>query len=204
MLSGRLLYCLIFLLSGMLLPVEGQEHAQVMLIPVSTLKITGLTNINSFSLTCLAKSNAIQVFPDITESGMKNFRDYMVDMILPLNGFESDNPIIKRDFLDLVKEKRYPTMHIYIAHICINSTTQARKDSITNVAITIGGVTRNYAIRFHTSSSGKEVLTSGHQKVNIRDFQLEPPRKFFGMVQVKEIIDIDFQLLLSPVSEKNS
>lgn len=192
---NKYLYCLTFLITW-LLPSKGQDCNQSILIPECTIKIDGFTNINSFSLTCLAKNNSIQIYPDITLTGVRNVQDYKVDMTLPVKYFESDNPGIKSDFIDLVKGDQYPDMHINITHFSITESAKYEKESSTGVEITIGGVNRNYAINFHTTNNGKDFITSGHQKVNIRDFNLEPPKKFFGLVQVKEIIDINFKLLL--------
>jgi hypothetical protein len=201
--SGKFTLSALYLLWNVL-SIQAQNVPRVILIPESTLKITGLTNVNSFSLTYFANNNTIHVIPDVTVPGLKKSRDYQVDMILPIRSFVADNPGIKQDFLDLVQVKRFPTMHIYIPHMCINSSSHSCKDSITNVEITIGGITKTYAISFHSYSDDKELVTSGHRTVNIRDFQLEPPRKFFGLVQVKETIDIDFTLLLLMTAKKSS
>jgi hypothetical protein len=179
-----------------MLPLKAQDHPNIVLLPESILKISGLTNINSFSLTYLVKNNAIKIFPEKTIAGIENLRDCKVDMNLPFKGFESDNPSIKHDFLELVQEDHFPTMHINIPHICIITSLKSGNVNKSNVEITIKGVTRNYDISFHNARYGKELITSGHQKIDIRDFRIEPPRKFFGLIKVNEILDIDFQLYM--------
>ncbi len=202
MTSGKLISYFIFFIVW-LQPVKGQNYTQDILMPGCTLKICGITNVNSFNLTCLASSNTIKIYPVVTLSGIQNLQEYKVDLNLPVNSFEADNPGIKNDFIDLVKGKSFPTMHIYITHFNMSTSAKCDKDSCANVEITIGGVNRNYSVKFHTTNNAKEIVTSGHEKLNIRDFNLEPPKKFFGLIQVKETIDIDFRLYLTLPSVNN-
>jgi hypothetical protein len=193
----RYLYCITFFISC-LITAKSQDYNNSVLIPECSIKIDGFTNINSFSLTCLAKSNVIQIYPAVSIKGFQKVQDYKVNMILPVQCFETDNPGIKSDFIDLVQGNRYPDMDINITHFCLTESSKYETDSTTDVGISIGGVTRNYNIRFRTSNNSRYIIVTGHQKVNIRDFNLEPPIKFFGMIKVKEIIDINFKLLFKP------
>ena len=176
---------------------EGLNKYYVELKSESAFKIHGLTNINSFDFTYFIKNSPVVLCPLVNHTDSL-YNITIADFQMPLQSFETDNPQMKQDFLDLVKEKQYPTMTISVRNFYILHTNNfnncVKKKGTAIVAITLGGITKLYSIQFIINGKDKAFSIEGHQTLNIRDFNLEPPTKFFGLVQVKETIEIDFNL----------
>lgn len=190
---------LVFLL--MHFSVSAQDRFRIQVDPQSTLEITGYSNINSFSLCCSAIHAGTEIRPSVTGTEVNEITNIRAEWVLPLIHFNTDNASIKEGFLELVNQKQYPVMRIFLKHITLFDSSNDGNDGDAIVDITLGGVTRTYAIRFHANLDHNGLITTGHQKLNIRDFNLEPPTKLFGLIHVKENIDIDFHMvfLLTPI-----
>ncbi len=173
---------------------EGLNKYYVELKSESAFKIHGLTNLNSFDFTYFIKNSPIVLCPLVNHTDSL-YNITIADFQMPLQSFETDNQQMKQDFLDLVKEKQYPTMTISVRNFYLLSTNNCiKKKGTAIVAITLGGITKLYSIQFIINGKDKAFSVEGRQTLNIRDFDLEPPTKFFGLVQVKETIEIDFNL----------
>jgi hypothetical protein len=194
-----------FLVLSIFLPLKLEATIQyyVELKPGSFLKIHGLTNINNFDL-LYHINNTLVLRPSVNVSD-SCYSITNANNQIPLKYFETDNTQLKSDFLDLVKEKQFPNMILSLNcfYFTKNISDNSIKRGIAEVAITLAGVTRFYSIQFITNKdkSNNTYHLEGHQTLNIRDFKLEPPKKFFGLIQVKEMIEIDFNLKMYIISK---
>lgn len=62
------------------------------------------------------------------------------------------------------------------------------------VTITIAGTKKDYTLLIDINKQSSFQIYAGKLKLNIRDFQLEPHKKMFGLIIIKEEIVIDFNL----------
>ena len=152
---------------------EGLNKYYVELKSESAFKIHGLTNINSFDFTYFIKNSPVVLCPLVNHTDSL-YNITIADFQMPLQSFETDNPQMKQDFLDLVKEKQYPTMTISVRNFYILPTNNlnncVKKKGTAIVAITLGGITKLYSIQFIINGKDKAFSIEGHQTLNIRDF----------------------------------
>jgi hypothetical protein len=190
----------ILLISILILSLSNKKVTNkyfVELEPQSSLTIQGITNVNTFELSYLIKSPAVSLYPSVNVTD-SSYNLGIADLHIPLRQFETGNHLLKNDFLELVKEKQFPVMTVsaksfYLIGKKLPGFFEMQK-GIAGIAITLGGITRTYNITFTLKGNNQTFLIEGHQTFNIRDFNLEPPTKFFGLVHVKETIEIAFNL----------
>ena len=66
------------------------------------------------------------------------------------------------------------------------------------IQITIAGVTREYHVFCLVNScSDNLIYVSGYRYIKLTDFNLDPPKKFQGLVKVKDEVLINFGFVFS-------
>ena len=120
-----------------------------------------------------------------------------------LKDFSSPNKIALKDFMKLLKSDAYPTLQVKVNCLDILPKSDKSQSYTGNalVDITITGVTKQYSIPITTNAAGEMQLVDGKKKINIRDFNLNPPVQMMGLIKVSEWIDVDFHMICRIKSE---
>ena len=167
---------------------NGSGIRTVNILPNSQLNITGDTNISDFS--CVFNS---QMIPFTRKVKVKevNSEFHFENAILKLDntGFDCGSKGINKDFHALIKTEEYPQISLELKKLCINTPSEA----IADLKISIAGKTKAYKLPVKIIE-GKILQYRGNLSLNINDFNLKPPKKVFGLIVVKEDIDINFNL----------
>jgi len=171
--------------------VFGQTsiHATtIKILPKSTLSITGDTNINkflcSFNTELIAENNHITYQPG-------DSKIYFQNAILKLDnsGFDCGNKAINKDFKNLIKAEEYPEISLELEEIILTDI----KKAFAKVIIKIAGETNTYTVPVEITSD-ETIQYKGSLDLNISDFKLHPPKKMFGLIVIREDININFIL----------
>lgn len=176
------------LMVGSLNAQKTFHKKSVQVLPSSTLTITGDTNIKDF--TCkfdVSYLNKPQVIMARETPGLISFENAVLS--LKTEGFDCGSRAINRDFNDLIKAEKYPTILLDMKKVKLASAQKG----IAAVDITIAGITRSYDIPVEIRN-GIVSQFKGVMELNINDFNLEAPKKLFGMIVVKDDIKINFDL----------
>ena len=183
-----MLLCLILCLSTNLNAQNGSEKRMVQILADSELTITGDTNINKFL--CGFDTKRLERSKEISfiQQG-NNFK--LQNAVLTLNnqGFDCGNKAINKDFHALLRTEEYPTISLEITELTVQNDAQA----LAKVRITIAGKHKNYSLPVKIADTAVDCFT-GTLKLDINDFGLKPPKKMFGLIVVKEDIEINFNL----------
>lgn len=179
-------FLLLFFTAG--IAQNGSRNTNVNILPSSTLTISGDTNISAF--TCaydpemIPSANKVKV----TE---KHDQLFFENAILTLNnkGFDCGSRGINKDFHTLIKTEEYPCILLELKKL----TMDTPKSAVADVLISIAGIKKNYKLPVEIIE-GEIPQYKGNLTLNINDFKLEPPKKMFGLIVVKEDIDINFNL----------
>lgn len=178
-----------FILIASAQQAKDNHLVDVEILTDSFLEIRGQSNINSF--TCTFNSKLLQREQQIKVVSKENQLFFInTNLSLPSQNFDCGNKGINRDFKDLVKAEEYPEISIRLLDI----DDRTKHDIIARVLITIAGEAKIYS--FPVSLDPEMGIISGNWKLNIKDFDLEPPKKAFGIIVIKEEIEILFQLFL--------
>ncbi len=158
-------------------------------IEVNSITITGSSNVSSF----VFKQNIDSIISRPSPLGVEYLR-----IAIPVKDFKTGNPIMYRNFINLIKAKDYPNIYIDVPanEFSFFNNRHAILQEHT-FYITITNVTRFYKIKADVTLEGMQnYKTIGKLKLNLLDFNLTPPQKLLGLIKVNKYINIDFCLFL--------
>jgi hypothetical protein len=163
----------------------------------STLTIHGATNLNTF--TCSVDSytghDTLQYFNNYAASELQ-FTDNR--MTIPIQKFDCGSRQISKDFRTTLKSETHPDLNIRF--ISLGGNSLKNQNTIDGrIDIVLAGVTKRYTVRFKTEVTNQHIVLSGVQPVNFGDFNLKAPEKLQGIIRVKEVLRVEFYLVLKPV-----
>lgn len=163
----------------------------------SRLTIHGSTNINSFSckMDCYVGGDTLRY--------VKNSRTYELQptnngMVIPIFNFECNTRQISNDFRKTLKAETYPQLNINFRTL---QDPSLKNNSCINgiVDITLAGVTKQYTIQFTVINNKGVTQLTGLHPVTFSDFNLEAPEKLSGLIKVKEVLNVEFNLVLRSI-----
>lgn len=172
----------------------------------SSIKINGTTNLLRFQLIQngdkLSKRNFIINATQTQNKIFLNENEHSINV----KDFNSSNKMALRDFLKLVEADSYPTIHIKLNYFEVDQKFNNKNISKANVSvdITITGKTKQYTIPVNSNHDNDIYTLKGIEKLNIRDFGLEPPVEMMGLIRVNEWINIEFNIICKINTYKTS
>ncbi len=190
-------YLLLFFL-GLSIVAQAQQWAvqQIEILPGSSLSITGDTNITDFScgydMGLLDPSYRVNY---LESEGVIHFRNTVLK--LRNSGFDCGSRGINKDFHALLQSDQYPVIDLKLLRVEVQDGQRARA----TVAIRIAGLVREYQIPVQLfpeqqKEQEQNLQIAGQLQLNISDYDLKPPKKLFGIIVVKDDIQINFNLHL--------
>lgn len=167
---------------------EDFRDIKLRTLPESTLLIAGSTNVNKFdchfNIELISEPTTIKLI----ESSNKIIFDH-VKLQLLTTGFDCGNKRMNSDFQDLLVAEHYPEIVIEIDKAELISSTYIK----VNIIVQIANKNKRYELPVKINNDRFQ----GKFKINIRDFGLEPPKKALGLIQVDEMIEVQFDMKFS-------
>lgn len=149
--------------------------------------ITGSTNISNFQL-----SYNEEQFSDIRNSPVRSANSLQI--YIPAKKIEAESKTMLDDFLELIHADEHPMINISMER---KQVSELNRGDLLNhrIYLTMKGVTKDYDCRSEVKDcqQGKFCL-NGKLNVLFTDFGIDPPRKFFGLVKVKNEVFISFKV----------
>ncbi len=179
-------------LSIIILPAIGQT-INLAIRQESSLIIEGKSNVNEFNCRLATVANVRDVnvnyhlYPDSIV-----FEDTKIEF--PINDFICDNQTMTRDFRELLKSEAYPTIDL-TARVAAIHQLDNTGETQANIELKIAGTSKTIRTGFYdVSYDSDRIQFSGFQHLKLSDFDLDPPRYLFGIIEVKDEINIDLQI----------
>ncbi|WP_291854880.1 YceI family protein [Marinilabilia sp.] len=155
------------------------------------IKIEGSTNVNHFHFeqTFNEKEKVIETHPGSGE---------IVKLKIPAHDFKASNPMMYDDFLELIKASEYPYIDITVFFENIKLPAGPENTVVPKIRIGLAGQSQTYQIpgQIHDCRQNSMHI-NGRININLKDFNLDPPTKFMGMVKVNNEVFINFGLTLN-------
>lgn len=163
---------------------------------LKSLSIQGKTNVNHFRLSFDSSiTHQVRLKKDNTNSEQANDE---VLFRIPVKAFRADNPRLRKDFQTLLKAGRYPYIKVAIEKENLLDILKGIYLTDLKLELSLAGmqnpVQSQYDIRYDSS---QKLMLEGLTTLNLKDFQLRPPQKMLGLIQVKNTILIKFDMLIS-------
>ncbi|WBL22066.1 YceI family protein [Zunongwangia sp. HRR-M8] len=184
------LYILFFTFFGIQLNnAQSLEHKTLKINKDSHLKITGDTNINTFS--CEFDPKELPEYLRVSFQSKQNTL-FFKNTSLKLNSkaFDCGSRPINKDFKALMKAEKYPNIILNLKKLEFKDLSS----SLITIEINIAGIAKTFQVPVKIDQASSNY--KGTILLNINDFKLEPPKKVFGLIKVKEEIEIEFDLYL--------
>ena len=185
-------YFLFFFTLFFAVPIMAQtnfETREIAILPNSNLSITGTSNITDFACDfntlCFANNSFKVAYTE--KNGVLRFKN----SILPLENinFDCGNRKINKDFHDLLQTEKHPKILLKLKELDIRSAENA----LVTLTFNIAGIDKDYKFPIEITR-GRELCFDGKLALNIEDFNLEAPKKMFGLIVIDEEIEINFNL----------
>jgi hypothetical protein len=166
---------------------------------LSTLKVDGKTNINSFSCIVPSYDRANDVITcEKSTQGCK----VSSQLIIPVESFDCYHRVMTKDLQKTLKSHKFPHMVIDFNSFSKLPSSLVHGSSFTgNADIKLAGVSRNYTIQFTSKKSNDEnIELIGKRTILFTEFGLTPPSKLGGTIKVKDELQVEFRLFLKKSS----
>ncbi|APG59129.1 YceI family protein [Christiangramia salexigens] len=179
---------LLFMICFQILSAQKSTQTETFLIlPESELIIAGSTNVNKFD--CKFNIDLISGYMTVEYAEESNcIRFSNLDLNLLTEGFDCGNKRMNSDFQHLLMSDKFPEIQIRISEIQLISDEYLK----TFISVRLAGIEQNYDFPVLLGNNS----FAGKFKLNIRDFGLEPPKKVLGLIEVDEIIEVRFKLMI--------
>jgi hypothetical protein len=172
--------------------------------PESYLVIHGESNVHSFQCGYNKLNEDTLEIEVFWQDNCLIFQDAVIN--LETRAFDCGNRQMNRDMQDLLKSGDFPFISIEI--ICIDVSpgpimpVRNNPAKISIIAgITIAGEKQQQRIPVEVLKSENERSYTGSIMVNLKDFNLNPPVKMFGLVKVDELIEVHFSIKISIIGQ---
>ncbi|MFB9056363.1 YceI family protein [Mariniflexile ostreae] len=167
-------------------------EALVLVTPSSSLSVKGTTNVNDFECAYNMDElkHPISVF-------FKKQGDKLVfrrtALVLDNSCFDCGSKGINSDFQKILKTEKQPKIYLYLKEL--KAKNASPKINLASVDIKIAGITNAYEIPV-TIIDKDNMSVNGRVSIRLSDFNMEGPKKLFGLIEVDDTVKIDFQLEL--------
>ena len=165
------------------------KNTSVVLTNESSIMVRGTTNVNSFN--CGYKINKFKNPIPVTyylEGDKIRFNKTV--LILDNIFFDCGGKGINSDFQKILKSDKYPQIFLFLKEI---SQIENSSDVHASIDIQMAGLTKNYKVPVEVKNNNNLLIT-GDMALKLSDFNLETPKKLFGLISVNDKIEIFFQL----------
>lgn len=171
-----------------------EEKYLIKILPGSQLRIEGQTNVNCFSF---------DYDPNLLNNEIciatKEYKEKMqfdeACLNLSIKGFDSGNRIMNEDLYKLLNASDNPFISISI--ISVNPDMEMENDSIeVNTKIKLNGIENRHSLKIHPNQSDENLFFKGSTRIKLDHYKIQAPSKFFGMVKVKNDLEIQLNLKL--------
>lgn len=188
-----LVFVTVFFLYAFTVRDTSLDVTKVYIAPESSLKISGTSNVNSFTCAYNTKNLTAPVAVQFEKKNNK-VRFQKATLVLDNLGFDCGNRGINRDFHSLIKTKEYPQLYLRLKEIQTTDTKSKTVQAL--VEIEIAGISKSFEVPVQLKEDDT-VCVSGKLKLQLSDFNLEPPKKVLGLIVVHDTITIDFRLMMN-------
>ena len=179
----------------------SQQRFNANFLENSVITVYGSTNINEFKLTINESGIPVNSYKGSFLKNGGRITAIADSVAIPVKNFKSKDPLAYSGFLKLVNEKNNPNIYLKLNYLEIPATALSTSAQTLNTSsqtinangnITIAGKTKTYMFPLVLESAGSDKYNvKARIRLTIRDFGLEPPVEFFGLVKISEWVEIE-------------
>lgn len=159
------------------------------------IRISGETNVNDFHLEQKIPEELFCGPGDSNWFKASNENYYVIN--IPARMFSANNQFVYKDFLDLINASEFPYIQIILDEKDLSRFHQERGFVKPEIRILLAGYSKTYRVNCIISDCryGEKTI-KGRKEIKLTDFKLDPPVKSFGLIKVKNELNINFEFKL--------
>lgn len=192
----KILYIILFCFLGAFSAREALKTSlEVSVENDSEVSISGTTNVNAFSC-CYNINKLKEPIPVFFEAskGTMLFKSTVLE--LENECFDCGHKGINKDFNKLLKTELYPKIKLQLKEI--QKSPKFENTFFAKVDIQLANKVNGYEFPVTVTKNGNYLIV-GELDLNLEDFNLDAPKKAFGLIVVHDEIKVHFSLHLKQV-----
>lgn len=197
--------CAVIMLLVVSGPVDAQESNNTNYILLSaseqsTLKIEGTSTLHSWDVVA-GEFNVNFSVPEMWLQSTENWDGSDVDkleVVVPIEEMDGGRSRMNRDLKEALRSEEYPEIKFTWSELEFeNSGENNGKTAHVKGSLSVAGVTRDIEFRAEMNLVDQSRLqSSGSVEINMKDYDIDPPRALLGTIRTGEMIEIIFELEL--------
>lgn len=165
-------------------------EVESLILEGSKLSINGTSNVNDFE--CIYddrfETDTLKHIVQVEEAIVVLDGDQLK---LEIDSFDCGKRGINRDFRNTLKSKVYPNIQIELVKVVAQNEIPFEAEIMASLA----GVTNRYILELvNLSIENEQTQFEGTLTLKMSDFNLSPPTALFGLIKVRDEIDVNFLL----------
>lgn len=178
--------------------VNGQQKVtDIISISRSDISIIGTSNVTDY--TCRLHNTGDLKKLQVESTRTQNLIELNGAKInLNSNQFDCGNAIMNKDFKRAIQSQNHPYIEVVFLQFELQEDTPNAKEQHfvpCKIQIELAGVSKTYNGHIKTLSIASDRLTlEGELALHMSDFNIDPPKAMFGMVQASDEIKIGYSI----------
>ena len=164
------------------------------LLPNSTLEFLGESTINTFNF----RSESLKGRGTYIIDNFLKDSSYLAEISVDIESFDSGSDLMNSEMYDALKYEEYPIINfrlIKIKHIQNSNNSLLNFNADIIGVLTVAGKSNKMEINFKfVMLSDSTFYLKGNKSISMPDFNIDPPSKLFGLIQVDDTLIIYFNL----------
>jgi hypothetical protein len=167
----------------------------------SSMVVIGETNVNSFECALGAYDWGNNLVCYRTQSSRSNKHLILCEFDIPIKSFDCGLKLMTKDLRKTLKSDKHPFMNISLKEMSSLISNVKNGDVIdTKTEITLTGVKKQSLIQFKVRKDDKNYITlEGKKIITLSDYNLTPPSRLLGSVQVKDELAVSIKMKLKKI-----
>lgn len=186
---------LTIIIAGILGLVTFTSFAGEKSLPItsSNILISGTTNIGSWNCSQNQAEGKIKFIENEDGRDIKN-----LNLNIPVNEFSNCKPPAgpssgqERAVHKYLKAEDHPNATFVLKR---THPQAVKNEAFFYGVLTIAGVSNNIRANVSINNTGEKLKISGIQKLNMTDFEIDPPTGLFGTIRARDEVEVEFEII---------
>lgn len=157
----------------------------------SEITVEGTSSVHDWEMKATEMKASIQL--KISENAIADI--ITVDFSMPTEKLKSENSIMDKKSWDALKSKKYNSIRFDLNRVSGFSSNGKTFSGTASGSLFIAGKSQQVTIPFTGSvKTGNTITVAGHEKINMKDYNISPPTAMLGTLKTGEEVTVRFKM----------
>lgn len=178
---------------GKVYPIASASHDRVW--------FTGSSNIRNFTCSAgqvnVSTEAALEEFARTRSDGLPAVKSAALEV--PVRSLDCGIGLQNSHLFETLRATAHPSITFVLSNYSVENVGVDRVVRM-NGALRIAGVERNVVVRGKVlRDENGQFMLSGDREIDVRDFGVQPPKRFLGMLRVRKEVTVHFLVAVRPL-----